>query len=210
MENINAPSFTTYVYADDVLAVDENGNLMSIRPRQNVILDSFGRTRLGTDPIQNRRWFHDNMIMRTGWSDSYVDDQANFFGVLRGEDIRLPVDRNLPVNFNRPKPSNFFDEAWAPAVTRDYFVMHCDAMGTLWCHEHSDCISIVFRDGSASVFPTHTEIEVETGDEDEIIVFNGWRTTVGIVRAMAFYDDCTFERGEYLRVPVTTGNRLVI
>jgi len=58
---------------------------------------------------------------------------------------------------------------------------------------------IVFRDGTWAPFETIEEIDVETGDIDYWIDFNGWRATIGECRAMAFYDGTAFKRGHYLK-----------
>lgn len=142
-----------------------------------------------------------NAIMRRNWSVNYDLDKDNYDFMI-SENIPTSIDRHYPQIINRPRPAlcgDKFDDSWAPAVTLDRSVLHHNCFGTIWVHENSEELVIVFRDGSWRPYPTTEEIDVETGDIDYWIEFNGWRATIGECRAMAFYDGTAFPRGQHLK-----------
>lgn len=147
-----------------------------------------------------RPLFHVRNRMRRDWNPIFMEDRFNYFSRDYLDEFLVPHRYDVPLFFNRPNPDfydDFYDETWAPAVSRSYTVLHNDDIGTIWCHENSDELRIVFRNGTIAEFPTRREIDVDTGDVDYVFDFNGHEYTVGIVRAMAFYDGL-FDRGFHI------------
>jgi hypothetical protein len=142
-----------------------------------------------------------NALMRRNWSPNYVKDKQNY-ALIRFTTLPMSESRSFPQIINRPNPSlcgEKFDDTWAPAVTMTHEVLHHNDYGTLWVHENSEELVIVFRDGSWETYETTEVIDTETGDIDYWIKFNGWYATIGECRAMAFYDGTAFKRGQHLK-----------